>query len=252
MSTCLTKSYYNRQRNDENFNKFYLSVLQESERTEHVKEPKLPKLRKVPKRIDGGAESHVYQTPKEHYRRIFFEVIDCISGEITNRFDQPSFTFIQSVEEILIDAANGKEVQNPPAVTECYRNDLDFDRLSQQLRSLHDLCSHYRKVTNVDSITQALVESDNRAIRAMLSEVRKLLQLYLTVPVTSSTSERSFSALRQIKTYLRNTMTQEKLNQSMLCYVHSDRTDAIDFLAAANEFASANDKRIRYFGSFSS
>ena len=108
---------------------------------------------------------------------------------------------IQSVEEILIDAANGKEVQTAPAVTECYRNDLDFDRLSQQLRSLHDLCSQYRKVTNVDSITQALVESDNRAIRAMLSEVRKMLQLYLTVPVTSSTSERSFSALLQIKTY---------------------------------------------------
>ena len=156
------------------------------------------------------------------------------------------------MEEILIDAANGKEVQIPPAVTECYSNDLDYDRLSQQLRSLHDLCSHYRKVTNVDSITQALVEPDNRAIRAMLSEVRKLLQLYLTVPVTSSTSERSFSALRQIKAYLRNTMTQEKLNQSMLCYVHSDRTDAIDFLEAANEFAFANDKRIRYFGTFSS
>ena len=240
-AASLTKSYYHRQRNDENFDKFYLSILQESERTEHVKEPKLPKLRKVPKRIDGGAESHVCQTPKKHYRRIFFEVIDCISGEITNRFDQPSFTFIQSVEEILIDAANGKEVQIPPAVTECYRNDLDFDRLSQQLRSLHDLCSHYRKVTNVDSVTQALVESDNRAIRAMLSEVRKMLQLYLTVPVTSSTSERSFSALRQIKTYLRNTMTQEKLNQSMLCYVHSDRTDAIDFFEAAKEFASAND-----------
>ena len=99
-------------------------------------------------------------------------------------------------------------------------------------------------MTNVDSITQALVESGNRAIRAMLSEVRKLLQLYLTVPVTSSISKKSFSALRQIKTYLRNTMTQEKFNQSMLCYAHSDRTDTIDFLEAAHEFASANDKRI--------
>ena len=117
-----------------------MSVLQESEQTEHVKEPKLPKLRKVPKHIDGGVQSHVYQTPKEPYSQIFFLIIDCISGEITIRFDQPSFTFIQSVEKILIDAANGKEVQIPPAVTECHRNDLDFDRPSQQLRSLYDLC----------------------------------------------------------------------------------------------------------------
>ena len=74
-AASLTKSYYNRQTNDENFDKFYLSVLQESERTEHVKEPKLPKLRKVPKCIDGGAESHVYQTPKEHYRQIFLKLL---------------------------------------------------------------------------------------------------------------------------------------------------------------------------------
>ena len=46
-------------------------------------------------------------------------------------------------------------------------------------------------------------------------------------------------------------MTQEKLNQSMLHYVHSDRTDSIDFFEVAKEFASANDKQIRCFGTFS-
>jgi hypothetical protein len=85
----------------------------------------------------------------------------------------------------------------------------------------------------------------------MFSEVRKMLQLYLTVPVTSSTSERSFSALRQIKTYLRNTMGQEKMNYAVTCYVHSDRTDAVDLFEAAKKFASANDRRMKYFGTFS-
>ena len=217
-AASLTKSYYHRQRNDESFDKFYLSVLQQSETRQNF--PNSGKSQNV---LMAVQKVMFIRHLKSITDEFFFEVIDCISGEIINRFDQPSFTFIQSVEEILIDAANG-----------------------------NDLCSHYRKVTNVDSITQALVESDNRAIRAMLSEVRKLLQLYLTVPVTSSTSERSFSALRQIKTYLRITMTQEKSNQSLLCYVHSNRTDAIDFLEAANEFASVNDKRIRYFGTFSS
>ena len=183
---------------------------------------------------------------------MLFEFIDCIRCEITNRFDQPSFIFIQNVEEILIDAANGKEVQIPPALIECYRNDLDFDRLGQQLRSLHDLCSHYRKVTNVDSITQALVESDNRVIRAMLSEVRKMLQLYFTAPVTSSTSERSFSALRQIKNILTKHNDTGEIKSVYVMLLHSNRTDAIDFFKTAKEFASANDKRIRYFGTFSS
>jgi len=32
--------------------------------------------------------------------------------------------------------------------------------------------------------------------KTMLSEVHKLLQLYLTVPISSATSERTFSALK--------------------------------------------------------
>ena len=250
-AASLTKAHYQRERNDDGFDKFYSHVLNEAEKIEQVKKPKLPRHRRVPRRIDDGAENHAFLTPKAHFKHIYFEVIDWIIGEITNRFDQHSFKFIRKVEAILIEAANGKEVQIPPDVRTCYENDLDFDRLHQQLKYLPDLCSHCRKVTNVDTITQALVESDNRAVRSMFSEVRKMLQLYLTVPVTSSTSERSFSALRQIKTYLRNTMGQEKMNHAVTCYVHSDRTDALDLFEAAKEFASANDRRVKYFGTFS-
>lgn len=249
-AASLTKAYYQRKRNDENFDEFYSYVLQEAGKIEHVEEPKLPRRKKVPRRIDDGAENHVYLTPKAHFKHNFFEVIDWIIAEISNRFNQPSFTFIQKVETLFIDAANGKEAQIPTDVRQCYDNDLDFDRLHQQLQSLPDLCSHCRKVTNIDTITQALVESDNRAIRSMFSEVRKLLQLYLTVPITSSTSERSFSALRQIKTYLRNTMGQARMNHAVICYVHSDRTDAVDLFEAAKEFACANDNRMKFFGTF--
>ena len=56
--------------------------------------------------------------------------------------------------------------------------------------------------------------------REMFSEVDKLLQIYLTIPVTTATAERSFSALRRIKTYLRLTMSEERLNNVMLLRVH--------------------------------
>jgi uncharacterized membrane protein len=41
----------------------------------------------------------------------------------------------------------------------------------------------------------------------MLGEIDKVLKIYFTIPVTSATAERSFSA-RRIKTFLRNTMNQ--------------------------------------------
>ena len=40
-------------------------------------------------------------------------------------------------------------------------------------------------------------------------EVHRLLHIYLTIPLTSATAERTFSALRQLKSYLRSTMTQK-------------------------------------------
>ena len=63
----------------------------------------------------------------------------------------------------------------------------------------------------------------------LVIEVDKLVRIYLTSPITTATGERSFSALRCIKTYLRwSTMSQQHLNNRMLLNVHKDLTDGLD------------------------
>ena len=168
----------------------------------------------------------------------------------TNRFYQPTFAFIQNIENLFIDAANGHEVSIPPEIRNCYENDVDFDRLKQQLQSLLDLCRNFIKVTNVDTLVQVLVESEPGAIRSLFSEVTNLLKLYLIILITSSTFERSFSALRQIKTYWRNTMDQEKMNHAITCFSYGDRTSPVDCFKVAKEFAAANDSQVKFFGTF--
>ena len=86
--------------------------------------------------------------------------------------------------------------------------------------------------------------------RSMLSEVHKLLQLYLTVPITSSTSERAFSTLRRLLTYLRATMTEQTLNNCMLLHVHKDLTDDLHLFEIAKDFIVAKEERSRHFGNF--
>ena len=49
-----------------------------------------------------------------------------------------------------------------------------------------------------------------------------LLQIMCTLPVTSCSSERSFSALKQIKTSLRSSMGNERLTALTLLYIHRD------------------------------
>ena len=62
----------------------------------------------------------------------------------------------------------------------------------------------------------------------------------------STTSERTFSALRWLKNYQRSTMKQDRLNNCPLMRCHKSITDTLDTL----KIACVNKERKRYFGKF--
>ena len=89
------------------------------------------------------------------------------------------------------------------------------------------------------------------AERELLSEVKTVLQLILVMPATNAASERSFSAMRRVKSYLRSTMTQERLlNHMMVLHVHKDMTDSLNLQQVANDFVAGREGRLRLFGKF--
>ncbi|CAC5386793.1 unnamed protein product [Mytilus coruscus] len=49
-----------------------------------------------------------------------------------------------------------------------------------------------------------------------------IFSILVTKTVTSSTTERSFSALRRLKTYLRSTIVQDRLSSLALIHVHRE------------------------------
>ncbi len=51
--------------------------------------------------------------------------------------------------------------------------------------------------------------------------ILRLIQILMTVPVSPATAERSFSALRKMKSYLRSTMGEERLSGLATLYIHS-------------------------------
>ena len=84
--------------------------------------------------------------------------------------------------------------------------------------------------------------------KRLCSDLHRLLILFLTIPVTTATSERTFSATRRLKNYLRSSMTQERLNHILLFHCHKVRTDRIDIHQIAYSFIGVNDRRKQYFG----
>ena len=60
----------------------------------------------------------------------------------------------------------------------------------------------------------------------MISEFVKLIKIRLTVPAcTARTTERSFSAMRRLTTYLRTFTVDRKLNCLAILHVHSKLTE---------------------------
>ena len=53
--------------------------------------------------------------------------------------------------------------------------------------------------------------------------------------------------MRRIKTYLRSTITQLRMNNVIVLHIHKDLTDDIDVVAALNVFVSVNDDRCMQF-----
>ena len=80
------------------------------------------------------------------------------------------------------------------------------------------------------------LQSLDSSRRKLLSEISTLGKLLLVMPATNAVSERSFSALKRVKTYLRSTTGDSRLNHLMMLHVHKDRTDALTLVDVANEF----------------
>ena len=90
----------------------------------------------------------------------------------------------------------------------------------------------------------------NADVKKFFPTIEILLRLALTPPASSCVAERSFSALRRLKTWLRASMTQQRLNSVAVCHIHRELLEGISDKLIAEMFVSCCDERRRIFGSF--
>lgn len=260
-SIGMLRSHLTKMRSTDVFHDLFQQVL--GIHNDFVDPPSLPKVpRKAPVRFDaGGSESYQWNTPEEYLRSQFYEIIDGILSELDRRFDQSTLSMLMGIEKLIIDAANNslsftQEITIPVQIAELYGDELIISKLETQLHLLPDVIENYNskcqpnasitKVTQLSTIIDIL--ANDRSIRGILSQVDKLLRIYLVVPLSNATAERSFSVLRRMKTYLRSTMTQQRLNHLMFLHIHQDITESIDLHDVLQRFCMANENRKLNFG----
>ena len=85
------------------------------------------------------------------------------------------------------------------------QSDLDGRKLAQELKNLPDL------PLKTISLLELLTFIHERELSEIYPNLWTALRMGLTLPVTVAEAERSFSKLKLIKSYLRSTMSQERL-----------------------------------------
>jgi len=63
------------------------------------------------------------------------------------------------------------------------------------------------------------------------------LRMFLCCPVSNCSAERSFSTLKRIKSYLRSTMDEDRLNSLAILSIESEITISLKYEDVINEFA---------------
>ena len=253
----VARSYISQLRSDDSFKQFFPTVVDEAQ--QYTGEPSVPRYRQPPKTIDGGTAPHRFASAEDYYRSLYFQAVDLVSEQINTRFSQNSLSVPKDMETLLIEAANRDgvvDVAIPNSIQTMYCNDVNFEKAKIQLQMLSDVVKVYKtsqglRVQQVTSVrTIAEIMNGVPMAKETFSEVDYLLRIYFTIPVTTCTAECSFSCLRRIKTYLRYSMTEERLNNVILLHVHKEETDHLNLKEIASEFVTANDRRLSYFGNF--
>lgn len=235
-------------RSDKEFHRLFdeAFVAADELNLDHPIEPKSRKPPQHREQIENPAFP-AKLSAKDLFRKDYFEILDLLSNKLKERFDQKGLNTLEMLEDILLAAFKGNVFAEDDLKKRLgvHAEDFQISDLHAQLKMLKNMPGD--PPSSCASVVEQLCEVSDTT-KCLLKQVLLLVVLIMTVPASAASSERSFSALRRLKTYMRATMKQKRLTHVMLLHVHKDRTRNLNLNDILREFVSRKDERKVIFG----
>jgi hypothetical protein len=167
----------------------------------------VPRQRSPPARFTGDAEAYQATSVSTHHCPHFFEAVDTAVNGLKDRFTESSgLQQYSKLESILLSGVVVEDaIKQYPEI-----NIQDLQLELAMFNRKHVI----NKVSEAVNIFGEMVPE----VRTMYNNIEVLVQLLLVCPASSAEAERSFSSLRRLKTWLRSTMTERRLNSVCVPY----------------------------------
>lgn len=121
----------------------------------------------------------------------------------------------------------------------------DHMYLESQLRNYIHVMQYdprFSSIENLSTLALRLVETDFHRIFPL---VYRLIELALVLPVATATVERVFSAMKIVKTDLRNRMGDELMNDSLVVYIEKRIFATINNESILRRFQNMKSRRMQ-------
>lgn len=117
-----------------------------------------------------------------------------------------------------------------------YKNDVDQDDLITEYKLFGSVYYQLKKDNEDISTNEILKFMISNDMTSYLN-LSTLYKIFYTLPVSSTTAERSFSRLKLIKSYLRSTITEERLSNLAILSIEKYTTIKINFQKVIDTFS---------------
>jgi len=180
------------------------------------------KKRKVSSKIDNSRDTQHFMNSKEQEMKIcvYLPLLDKMINGIEVRFNQETLTIIKSIGHLVELETNHDDVVNL-----CKTFDLKQSEMEAEIRLIEQYDPNPKGKNCGEWIKWLTVHGRED----LFSNVFKAFKIFVTIPVTSCSCERTFSKLSFIKTKLRSTMNQDRLDGLLTINIEQELARNINF-----------------------
>jgi hypothetical protein len=180
-------------------------------------------------------------TNKHHYQvDCFNDIFDWLVQELDGRFSETSSNLlVWSAALSPRDSFCDFNLESLINLAKLYPQDFDSGELRDLDKDLRLYIADVRSdvsFSNIETITELSKKMVETRRHLMYPLFYRLLKLVIVLPVATATVERCFSAMKLVKTFLRNRLNDDSLSDDVICYVEKEQMKKV-----------TNDQVVEYF-----
>jgi hypothetical protein len=154
-----------------------------------------------------------------YYQQFYKPAITAVINEMESRFEENVQTSLIALQNVV--TAEDEDKESITKVASLCKIDKDLISAERQIAWNMDFPDDPKPDATLP-LSDMASWFHRHALFSLLPNFGKVLRTFAVIPVTSCSAERSFSTMRQILTYLRSTMGEERLSNIAIVYCNRD------------------------------